>query len=149
MSKQLARPLVFLLALTLPLLAAARPASAPKAPPAGELLAHMEGLKEHLKGVAMGLQAEDEAAVLEHVAEMQRLVLLAKLTTPPNLDQQPEKKRAAHRTAFRRDLALLLEDLVGLELDVLDGKPRKAFKRVTGSLFKLREAAHERYQRAD
>ncbi len=122
-------------------------ANARRVPPSeGPLLELMEGLKEHLKGVAMGLQASDDAATLEHIAEMQRLVLLTKREDPSNLGEQPESKRDSHRAAFRRDLALVLGELAAMEVEVLDGERQEAFGRVTGALFRMREEAHERYQ---
>jgi len=115
-------------------------------PAQGDLLQHMEGLKKNLKGAAMALQASDDESTLRHIAEMQRLVLLAKLESPPNLEQQAVDERDAHRVGFRRSLALLLQDLAGMEVEILDGEREKAFGRVTTSLFRLREESHAKYQ---
>ena len=114
-----------------------------------QLLEHMEGLKENLKGVAMSLQGTDTSATLRHVAEMQRLVLLAKLLAPSNLDEQPAADQDKHRVEFRSDLIGLLKELADMELEILAGKPADAFKRVTGSLYKMREEAHAAYQRSE
>lgn len=130
------------------LLAASPPPSQSEAPvlAGGALLEHMEGMKEHLKGIAMGLQANDSPATLEHVAELQRIVLLAKLETPPNLDEQPESQRAEHRKQFRTDLARLLQELAGMEIDVLADDHEAAFARVAGALLSMRKDAHAKYQ---
>ena len=112
----------------------------------GVLLEHMKGLKKNLKGVAMSLQKSDSKQVLHHIAEMQRLVLLAKLEAPANLEEKPEDERESHSTEFRKDMIGLLQELAGMEIEVLDGELEKAFGRVTGSLYRLREAAHEKYQ---
>ena len=61
---------------------------------------------------------------------------------------QPEAERDSHRVEFRKDLARLLAELAGMELEVLDGEWQKAFGRVTGSLYRMRMKAHEKYQLA-
>ena len=119
----------------------------PETPSESPVLEAMEGMKTHLKGTAMALQDPAKGAeALEHIAELQRLVLLAKLGSPANLDELPADERDAHRTAFRRDLTLVLEQLVHMELSVLDGKPDEAFARIVKPLYPMREAAHEKYQ---
>lgn len=131
-------------------LLSARPVRAPQDPEpvlaGGALLEHMEGLKKNLKGAAMAMQAQDGEKALQHVAEMQRLVLLAKLETPPNEEEKPEAERDAHRLAFRKDLIHLLQELAGMEVELLDEDWEKAFGRVTGPLFRMRTQAHDRYQ---
>lgn len=131
------------------------------APPPSEeptpLRAAMEDLKAHLKVVALSLRAgadpttpQGAAAAeraLEHVAGMQAAALAAKAEAPPEAGELPEAERAAHRTAFRRDLALLLGELADLEVELLEGRRDDAAARIAGSLFQLREASHERYQR--
>jgi len=121
----------------------------PRATSADGLAEHMEGLKTNLKGVAMALQGSDAETALRHLAEMQRIVLLAKLESPPNLDEQPEREREAHRAEFRKSLVRVLQELAGMELEILDGEYDKAFARVTGSLYTLRESSHDKFQRAE
>lgn len=114
------------------------------------LRAHMEGLKTHMKGTAMALQSpEGRDKALEHIAELQRIVLLAKLEAPSNLGEVAEKERAEHAKDFRRDLTLVLRELAEMEIHVLDGEMEKAFARVVDPLFPMREAAHEKYQLRD
>ena len=113
------------------------------------LAEHMEGLKTNLKGVAMALQGPDAETALRHLAEMQRIVLLAKLESPPNLDEQPESERHAHRQEFRKSLVRVLQELAGMELEILDGDYEAAFARVTGPLYTLRESSHDKFQRAE
>jgi hypothetical protein len=110
----------------------------------------METMKTHLKGLAMALQRPDgRDAALGEVAELQRLVLAAKLESPPKLDDLPEADRAAHASGFRRELAAVLRELAELEIDLLEGRSEAAQARVRKSLFEMRERAHERYQRDD
>jgi hypothetical protein len=106
----------------------------------------MEALKTNLKAAAMALERTDTTGALKHIAEMQRLVLLAKLEVPANLEAKPDKQRDAYRAEFRKDLVRLMQELLGMELEVLDGDWEKAFGRVAGPLFRMREAAHEKYQ---
>ena len=113
------------------------------------LLQAMEGIKTHMKGTAMALQggARDEA--LKHIAEIQRLVLLAKLEAPANLTEVPEEKRAAHRTAFRKDIVVLLKEFADMEVDVLEGRFEEAFGRVIDPLYPYREASHDKYKKKE
>ena len=113
------------------------------------LAEHMEGLKANLKGIAMALQGSDAETALRHLGEMQRIVLLAKLESPPNLDEQPEREREAHTVKFRKGLVHVLQELAGMELELLDGEYEKAFARVTGSLYTLRESSHDKFKRAE
>ena len=113
-----------------------------------ELMDHMDGLKKNLKALATGMsEGKPAAELLVHVTGMQEHALKAKSFVPPNLSEVPEKRREAHRNAFRADMLRLLIDLANLEIDLLEGRPEEAFGRVTGSLFKLREASHEKYQK--
>jgi hypothetical protein len=140
--------------LPLCLVSAALSPQARPAPHSGQeqssLRVTMESMKTHLKGLAMALQREDgRDAALGEVAELQRLVLAAKLETPPGLDGMPQGERAAHALAFRRELAAVLRELAELEIDLLEGRREAAQTRVRKSLFELRERAHERFQRGD
>ncbi len=132
----------------LPLRASTSPTS-PSTSPGSALAEHMEGLKENLKGIAMALQGPDAERALRHVAEMQRIVLLAKLEIPPNLEEQPSADRDAHRVQFRKSLIAILQELAGMELDILDGEYEKALARIMGPLLQLRESSHERFKRAE
>ena len=111
------------------------------------LAAAMEEIKTNLKGLAMSLQdsvAQERA--LKHVAELERHVLSAKLEAPANLEQIAEEERAAHRIAFRRDMARVLGVLAELEVDLLEERHEDAFAKIIGPLYKMREAAHAKYQ---
>lgn len=123
----------------------------PAPPPAdGTLHDTMEELKSHLKATAVALKRDGSTEeILHHVAEMERLVLLAKLETPPNLDQIPETGRAEHALSFRRDLVEVLQVIASMELDVLDGRRDDAAATIVDPLFPMRERAHELYQRKD
>lgn len=107
---------------------------------------HMEGMKTHLKQTAVALGSKDRAQALEHIAELERLVLLAKLEEPSNLSEIGAAEQPDHITSFRRDLALVLGVLVEMEVDVLDGRFDDARARVVDPLFPMRETAHEKYQ---
>lgn len=131
------------------ILSATRPPAVPEQEQPSALLEAMEGLKTHLKGTAMALQRSSRDEALENIAGMQRFVLLAKLEAPADLGEIAEEKREAHRTAFRKDLVLLLKELADMELDVLEGRYKKAFARVVDPLYPLREAAHEKYQKGE
>lgn len=113
-----------------------------------ELVDHMLAMKKQLKALATGLsEGKPTAELLAHVNELQTLTMKGKTFAPTNLDEQPAKRRDAHQAAFRADMARLLIELAHLEIDLLEGRPEEAFGRVTGSLFKLREASHEKYQK--
>lgn len=113
-----------------------------------ELFDHMMVLKKSLKALATGLsEGKPTAELLVHVTAMQEAALKSKSFDPPNLSDVPEARRDAHRNAFRADTLRLLIDLAQLEIDLLEGRPEEAFGRVTGSLYKLREASHEKYQK--
>jgi len=112
-----------------------------------DLLTAMEGLKTHMKATAMALQGNSTEEALEHIAEMQRLVLLAKLESPPNLEELAKKERAAHQMAFRKDLIGVLKEFADMEIDVLEGRFEAAFARVVDPLHPTREAAHAKYQK--
>lgn len=131
----------------LPALLVARPSDPPprQAPPES-LLACMEAMKAELKGTAVALRAADPAIALEHVAELERFVLLAKLHDPANLAELPEADREAHRLAFRATLVGVLKELADLELDLLDGRTEDAAARIAGPLFRMRQEAHARFQ---
>ena len=140
---------LFLCVAMLPSHASRSTVAEPNAASADGLAEHMEGLKTNLKGVAMALQGPDAETALRHLAEMQRIVLLAKLESPPNLDEQPESERHAHRQEFRKSLVRVLQELAGMELEILDGDYEAAFARVTGPLYTLRESSHDKFQRAE
>jgi len=140
---------LFLGVLLLPSHAHRSTVTEPNFAPADGLADHMEGLKSNLKGVAMALQGSDAETALGHLGEMQRLVLLAKLELPPNLDEQPELARDAHAKEFRKGLVRVLQELAGMELELLDGEFEEAFARVTGSLYTLRESSHDKFKRAE
>jgi hypothetical protein len=108
----------------------------------------MKGLKDQLKPAAAAVKAEDAAAALPPIAEMQRLVLLAKLEPPANLAEVAAGEQEAHATAFRRELATLLGELAQLEIEVLDGRFDEAMARIQGPLFQLREAGHDKFKKA-
>ncbi len=115
--------------------------------PESELEELMYVLKRHLKGASTALQdPTQEAAALEHIAELQKAALAAKLLAPANLDELPEDERDQHTREFRRDMAKVLGVLVAMEIDVLEGHGDKAMARVVDPLFPMREAAHEKYQ---
>jgi len=130
-------------ALSFLLLIAARPATQGEPSP---LYQEMSGLKANLKSLAMSISGSDTDAALRHVAAMQQHALTAKLMEPANLDAYSGDEAAAHQVAFRKRMASLLSELIDLEVDLLDGDPQAAFARVTGSLYKLREAAHTEFQ---
>jgi hypothetical protein len=107
----------------------------------------MEGLKDNLKGVATNLGTDAQRpAALRHVAQMQGIVLLAKELEPSNMEEVTEGERAAHKLAFRADLARLLGELAVIEQDICEGRNQAAMAAVRGKLFELREAGHEKYQ---
>lgn len=126
------------------LLIAARPATQAEPSP---LYREMQGLKDNLKSLAMSLSGSDIDAALEHVAGMQRHALAAKLMKPANIDEFSGDEAKAHERAFRRRMAVLVAELIDLEIDLLDGDPQAAFARVTGSLYELREGAHATFQK--
>lgn len=131
--------LAALLALTL--LAASR---APDGPASDA----MNGLKDNLKALAAALpDPESDAASLAALAEMQRHALAAKALSPDNLDDVPADRRAAHQAAYRADLARLLQHLLEMEIDLLEGRRDEAIAAIRGELLPLRDAAHERYQK--
>ncbi len=123
-------------------------ASAAATPQAGpSLFDCMKELRNNLKTVATTLSDPTQTELtLEAVTTMQVYALTAKPMAPSNLEQVPEDERDAHQNAFRADMARLLGELAALEIDLLEGRREAAMERVRGSLFKLREAAHERFQ---
>lgn len=113
-----------------------------------ELVDHMFGMKKNLKALSQGLaDGMPTDGLLTYVTAMQESTMAAKTMDPTNLDELPEKQRDAHRRAFRADLALLLIELTKVEIDLLANRGEDASARITGELFKLRKASHEKYQK--
>ncbi len=112
-----------------------------------ELEELMYSLKRHLKGAAQALQDPSmEAEALDHIAQLQAAAHAAKVLEPSNLDEIPEGERAQHVRSYRRDMAEVLGVLVDMEIDVLEGRREEAAGKLADPLYKLREAAHEKYQ---
>jgi hypothetical protein len=108
----------------------------------------MLAMKKQLKALSAGLaESSPTAELLGYVTAMQELVLQAKLHDPSNLEDQPVARRSAHKNAFRSDMLRLLIELASLELDLIEERNEDASARITGALFKLRNASHERYQK--
>jgi len=109
----------------------------------------MEGMKSHLKSLAGALQSSKSEPALEHLAALQELVLGAKLLAPANQSEQPEDMRAAHKSAYRKDLIAVLRELLEMEELVLDGKHDLALAKVISPLYPMRTEAHEKYKKAE
>ncbi len=119
------------------------------APVDGEGVVHdaMEGLKANLKVLASSTpDPEQRGAALGAVAEMQRLVLLAKVEAPTNLAEKPEAERAAHTLAFRREMARLLGELAKIEVALCRDQPDEALAAIKTTLLELRDAGHAAFQ---
>lgn len=111
-----------------------------------ELEEAMYGFKNHLKKLSRSLTPEARDEALEHLTEMQRIAVESKGLAPSNLDEVPEDKRAAHRDDFRKEMLAMLDELVGIEVDVLDGRFEKASERVRGPLLDIRNRSHDKFQ---
>ncbi|MCB9899023.1 MAG: hypothetical protein H6825_13540 [Planctomycetes bacterium] len=122
-----------------------------KAPTPDEQLHElMIGLKRQLKefGRAVADPAMNETS-LAAVAEMQAIALAAKTLEPSNLDEKPKEERAAHKAAYRADMARMLSDLCQMEIAILEGRNADAQATLQGPLFDLRESSHEKYQKEE
>lgn len=110
----------------------------------------MEGLKDNLKGISKNLENESQRPVaLQHIAQMEGIVLLAKEQEPTNMDAVPEADRAAHALAFRSAMAALLAELAAIEQDICAGDNAAAMTAVRGKLLDLRNAGHDEFQPKD
>lgn len=108
---------------------------------------HMEEVKESLKALARNIRdsgPNDKA--LEHIAEMQKHILAAKLLTPETIEEMPQAKQAAAKLDFRRRLAEVLIDLAKVEIHLIDGDREKAWGILSGPVKKKRDAGHDLYQ---
>jgi hypothetical protein len=114
------------------------------------LHAAMEGLKADLRKLGGLLKAGDKQSdALAAVADMQRLVLEAKLLQPSNLPEIAEAGRPAHVLAYRKQMAELLQEVATLEIDVIDGENAAALELIKGRLTEMRDVGHEKFQPKD
>lgn len=132
------------------LLAAMAYNAAPVATPAVTLEDCMKGIKTGLQTLSRNVSdpANDETS-LATVTDMQTWTLAAKSLAPPELDEISDADRDRHAAAFRAEMARLLAELAALEIDVLEGRHEKAYGRIRGSLFELRDSGHSRFQPRD
>ena len=134
------------LALLSPILLAA-PQDPAASEPESPLTVEMEGLKTQLKTLAMNLREPSKRdTCLAAVATMQQHLLTAKLLAPSNIEEQPKADKSAHALAFRKDMNQVLGTVVELERNLLEADVDAAWEKITGPLYKLREAAHKRYK---
>jgi soluble cytochrome b562 len=112
----------------------------------GELEDAMYGLKNHLKKLSRALTPDTNAEALEHITEMQRIVIDAKGLVPSNLAEIPEAGRAKHQLAFRMEMLTLLTELIAIEVDVMEANYEGAMERLRGSLLEIRNRSHDKFQ---
>lgn len=125
------------------LLAFARPAT----PDDTELADLMGALKSNLKIVAQSLGApETHGQALEALREMQVLSLAAKTAVPFSIAELEPAPREAQLVAYQVEMARLLGTLAEMEVDLLEGRTEAVAAAIAGKLFKLRDAAHDRWQ---
>jgi hypothetical protein len=107
----------------------------------------MYGMKNNLKTLAQSLSSPDGSErALGAVREMQVLSIASKDALPLTILDLPEEDRAAKTAAYQVDMARLLIELAEMEIEILEGRPEGAMERVAGSLFKLRDASHDKWQ---
>jgi len=121
------------------------------APPAaglepGDLEGVMDGIKGQMKALGAALGASNSEAALVAVTDMQRLVLLAKKYGPTNMAAVASADQPAHMVAYRKALLGVLQELVAVELNVLDGKFEAAMEQLKGPLSDMRDVAHDQFQ---
>ena len=137
-----------LLAPTLALCALALVAAS--APPAQDdaLSLHdlMMSIKRDFKTLSRSVDDPAQAdKALDALHSMQGYTLASKLLEPTNLDEVARDERAAHKAAYRADVARMLAALAECEIAVLEGESARA-KELFGTLIDLRNASHEAYQ---
>lgn len=109
----------------------------------------MDQTKDNMKLLGRSLGGEDLSAPLQHVAELQRLLLLAKLEKPANVDDLEEAEQPAHVLAYRKDMAMTLKVLLDLEIALLDDDKAAAMEMMKGPLNMAKKTGHKRYQKEE
>jgi len=114
-----------------------------------ELAQHMEAIEDNVKALRRALRtAEDPAAPLELLAEIERLSLLCKGLTPQMAASLPEAERAAFVKAYRKTAIEFLMHQLEFESALLDGDP-EAIKAAFDRFRAMEDSAHERFAPED
>jgi soluble cytochrome b562 len=107
----------------------------------------MEGLKKHMKPLNQLIaDPAKNAESLQHLVEMQGLVLEAKKYEPPSATALKDDAKAKHLNEYQIEMTKLLVEVATMELDVRAGDNAKAQASIKARLVKMRDAGHDKFQ---
>ncbi|HEX9794876.1 MAG TPA: hypothetical protein VGC54_12915 [Planctomycetota bacterium] len=106
---------------------------------------HMEAIELSVKRLRRSLRDATKAEEsLDWVVKAEHAALAAKAMVPKMSEHVPEAKRAEFQLAYRREIAVLIEHMLTLEIALLDGDADAANEAFT-ALRELEEPAHARF----
>ncbi len=117
----------------------------------GDSRARFDAAKDALDGGMKKLRrslrsADRQAESLETVLEMQRAAMSVKTVVPPGarLEKTPESERDAYLTGYQKEMALLMLELLKLEIALIDGDTDAA-QAAYEALQERKDISHKNY----
>ena len=110
-----------------------------------ELATQMEEMQAQLKKLRKTVKdpAQNKES-LEILAKFQQATLASKSQTPAKAKNVPEAERAKFLAGYRKEMAMLLQHLLQIEVAIVDGDNAKAEELFKG-LKQIEDDGHEKY----
>ena len=107
---------------------------------------HMEALNRDVRRLSRQLdQADKNSSSLELIADMESHVLAAKLLEPPMATTLSGRKKDEFLVAYRKQMIVLLDALLEMERQVLEGKNSDA-KETFQKLQQIESEGHSKFR---
>jgi hypothetical protein len=111
-----------------------------------ELAKHMEVVEEGMKKLRRSLRKPDtNAESLETLGKIQAATVASKSLTPAKAAKIPEAERQKFVTAYRKDMAKMLNAFIDMEVAVLDGDNAKAME-IHKKMKEIEDEGHKKYE---
>jgi len=114
-----------------------------------ELHEHMESIEEAMKKLRRTIRKADGAAEsLDLIARIEQEALVCKGMVPSRAATLPEADRAKFLSAYRKDMAGFITQVLQMESAVLDGDADKAMT-IYKTLKTVEDDSHDKYMQPD